>query len=137
MIAPDGSMDPTTVGYAPELEIDFGRMSTLSDGLYCQDHPAGEGAEAVSGATVSVHYTGFLPDGSVFDSSRTRAPFSVLLGAGQVIPGWDLGILGMRVGGTRTLVIPPHLAYGALGAGNGVIPPNAVLVFQVELLEVA
>ena len=128
-------MDPTTLEYAPELGIDFDRMSTLSEDLYCLDHPAGTGEEAVSGATVSVHYTGYHPDGSVFDSSRERAPFPVLLGAGQVISGWDLGILGMEVGGLRTLVIPPHLAYGTQGAGE-VIPPNAVLVFEVELLEV-
>ena len=74
-------MDPTTLEYAPELGIDFDRMSTLSEGLYCLDHPAGSGEEAVSGATVSVHYTGYHPDGSVFDSSHERAPFPVLLGA--------------------------------------------------------
>ncbi len=132
---PEASVDPTTLVYDSDLGIDFDGMTVLAEGLYCVDRPAGGGAEAEPGATVSVHYTGYLPDGTSFDSSRDRAPFSVLLGVGQVIPGWDLGLLGMRVGGSRTLVVPPHLAYGAQGAG-GVIPPNAVLVFDVELVEV-
>lgn len=132
---PAGSLDPATVEFAAELELDLARSSVLLEGLYCLDDPAGRGEEAEPGATLTVHYTGYQPDGSIFDSSRDRAPFSVLLGAGQVIPGWDLGLRGMRVGGTRTLVIPPHLAYGSQGAG-GVIAPNAVLVFEVELLEV-
>ena len=132
---PAGSVDPTTVEFATELDVDFGRTSTFLEGLHCVDNPAGTGEEAEAGATVTVHYTGYHPDGSIFDSSRDRAPFNVLLGAGQVIPGWDLGLLGMQVGGTRTLIVPPHLAYGSQGAG-GVIPPNAVLVFEVELLEV-
>ncbi len=132
---PQAFVDPTELAYAPELGIDFETMAVLAEGFYCLDDPRGDGAEAEPGATVSVHYTGYHPDGSVFDSSRDRGPFSVLLGAGQVIPGWDVGLLGMRVGGTRTLVIPPHLAYGAQGAGDA-IPPNAVLVFEVELIEV-
>ena len=98
------------------------------------DNVVGTGATAKTGDRVGVHYTGTLTDGTVFDSSRTRGtPFEFRLGSGQVIPGWEQGIAGMKIGGRRTLTIPPDLAYGARGAG-GVVPPNAVLVFDVELL---
>jgi len=111
--------------------------------LIKQDVRAGTGAEAVAGRTVTVHYTGWLyepgrPDnkGEKFDSSRDRnEPFSFGLGGGQVIAGWDEGVAGMKVGGQRTLTIPPAKGYGAQGAG-GVIPPNATLLFDVELLDV-
>ncbi|MDO9010370.1 MAG: FKBP-type peptidyl-prolyl cis-trans isomerase [Gallionella sp.] len=107
------------------------------------DTKLGEGAEATAGNHVSVHYTGWLYDeaaadhkGKKFDSSRDRGdPFDFPLGAGQVIKGWDQGFDGMKVGGQRTLIIPAHMGYGARGAG-GVIPPNATLVFDVELLGV-
>ncbi|MFN2525733.1 MAG: FKBP-type peptidyl-prolyl cis-trans isomerase [Actinomycetota bacterium] len=106
-------------------------------GLKYTDEECGDGEEAVTGAVVSVHYVGRLENGKKFDSSRDRGqPFAFSLGAGQVIPGWDEGVAGMRVGGVRELVIPPELGYGASGAG-GVIPPNATLIFQVELLEVS
>ncbi len=112
-------------------------------GLRMTDHQIGTGAEAVAGKTVTVHYTGWLfdaaaPDnkGQKFDSSRDRGdPFRFPLGAGRVIQGWDEGVAGMKVGGSRTLIIPPEKGYGARGAG-GVIPPNATLVFDVELLGV-
>jgi len=111
-------------------------MTTSSTGLRWRDDQAGTGAEATRGRTVSVHYTGTLTDGTKFDSSRDRGkPFEFPLGAGVVIRGWDEGVQGMKVGGRRTLEIPPELGYGARGAGN-VIPPNATLVFDVELLDV-
>jgi FKBP-type peptidyl-prolyl cis-trans isomerase FkpA len=111
--------------------------------LIRQDDVVGTGTEAQSGRVVTVHYTGWLYDqtrpdrkGNKFDSSRDRnEPFSFNLGAGEVIRGWDEGVAGMKVGGRRTLTIPPDMGYGARGAG-GVIPPNATLLFDVELLEV-
>ncbi|WKZ26129.1 MAG: FKBP-type peptidyl-prolyl cis-trans isomerase [bacterium] len=102
--------------------------------LEIKDLVVGTGPEAVSGKIISVHYTGTLTDGTKFDSSVDRnEPFEFTLGAGQVIQGWDQGFNGMKVGGKRKLVIPASLGYGAQGAG-GVIPPNATLVFEVELL---
>ena len=112
-----------------------------SSGVYSQtDVTVGTGAESTVGKTVKVHYTGWLwkdgQQGGKFDSSKDRGqPFSFHLGGGEVIGGWDEGVQGMQVGGTRVLIIPPHLGYGARGAG-GVIPPNATLKFEVELLGV-
>jgi FKBP-type peptidyl-prolyl cis-trans isomerase FkpA len=101
-----------------------------------EDIKVGTGAEATDGKTVQVHYTGTLTDGSKFDSSRDKGqPFEFTLGAGQVIKGWDQGVKGMREGGRRKLTVPPALGYGAAGAG-GTIPPNAVLLFDIELLKV-
>jgi len=101
-----------------------------------EDKKVGTGAVAEAGKSVSVHYTGWLTDGTKFDSSKDHGqPFAFQLGAGQVIKGWDQGVAGMKVGGIRKLTIPPSLGYGEQGAG-GVIPPNATLVFEVELLGV-
>jgi peptidylprolyl isomerase len=107
------------------------------------DKKIGKGAEALSGQKISVHYTGYLRDpkakdqhGKEFDSSVKRGPFEFNLGASEVIRGWDQGVVGMKVGGKRTLIIPAPLAYGERGVGNGLIPPNSDLVFEVELLKV-
>jgi FKBP-type peptidyl-prolyl cis-trans isomerase FkpA len=115
---------------------DISDLTTTASGLQYKDVTVGSGAEAQAGNTVSVHYTGWLTDGTKFDSSVDRdQPFSFPLGAGRVIAGWDEGVAGMKEGGKRILVIPADLGYGASGAG-GVIPPNATLVFEVELLDV-
>lgn len=104
--------------------------------LSSEDLEVGTGAEAKTGDSVKVHYTGTLTDGTKFDSSLDRGtPFEFTLGAGDVIKGWDQGVVGMKVGGKRQLTIPPDLAYGERGAG-GIIPPNATLIFEIELLEV-
>ena len=114
-------------------------MQTTPSGLQVEDTVVGTGAVAQAGSTVSVHYTGWLyvsgTKGRKFDSSKDRGdPFRFALGAGQVIRGWDEGVQGMAEGGTRVLIIPPDLGYGARGAG-GVIPPNATLMFEVDLLK--
>lgn len=121
--------------FAPALGVDLAKMTKTPSGLAYRDVRVGSGTTAKAGQTVSVQYTGWLPDGSKFDSSRDRnEPFEFPLGAGQVIRGWDEGVAGMRIGGRRLLVIPPSLGYGA--AGSGPIPPNSTLVFDVELLGV-
>ena len=112
-------------------------MPTTASGLIIEDVTVGEGAVAAAGQKVTVHYTGWLTNGTKFDSSKDRNdPFVFPLGGGRVIKGWDEGVDGMKVGGKRKLTIPPALGYGSRGAG-GVIPPNATLVFEVELLGVA
>ncbi|EIJ43492.1 FKBP-type peptidyl-prolyl cis-trans isomerase [Beggiatoa alba B18LD] len=109
---------------------------TTNSGLIYEDTIVGTGAEAIAGKKVSVHYTGWLTNGQLFDSSKKRnEPFQFILGGRHVIAGWDEGVQGMKIGGTRKLTIPPQLGYGARGAG-GVIPPNATLIFEVELLAI-
>ena len=124
------------------LSPTLSRGATMSDttntpsGLKYEDIKKGVGDEATTGKTVSVHYTGWLTNGTKFDSSKDRGkPFDFPLGGGRVIKGWDEGVQGMKVGGVRKLTIPPSLGYGSRGAG-GVIPPDATLVFEVELLKV-
>jgi FKBP-type peptidyl-prolyl cis-trans isomerase len=105
--------------------------------LKIEDVKEGKGEAAVAGDSLTVHYTGWLTDGTEFDSSKNSGqPFPFTLGAGQVIPGWDQGVAGMKVGGVRKLTIPPDLAYGAGGTPDGTIPPNATLVFEVEIVSI-
>lgn len=130
-----GDAEPKGSAAASAFEIDSAALTKTASGLQYQDVAVGTGAEATTGQTAVVHYTGWLTDGTKFDSSRDRGqPFSFPLGAGQVIAGWDQGVAGMKVGGRRKLVIPPDLGYGA-GGSPPVIPPAATLVFDVELLE--
>jgi peptidylprolyl isomerase len=124
----------TTQGKSKKMEAD--KTVTTASGLQYVDLVVGSGASPKAGQTVTVHYTGTLTNGNKFDSSRDRGqPFQFQIGVGQVIRGWDEGVMTMKVGGRRKLVIPPELGYGDRGAG-GVIPPKATLVFDVELLGV-
>jgi FKBP-type peptidyl-prolyl cis-trans isomerase len=119
-----------------DFAIDSAALTRTASGLQYQDVAVGNGAEAREGQVAVVHYTGWLTDGTKFDSSRDRGtPFSFPLGEGQVIAGWDEGVAGMKVGGRRKLLIPANLGYGEMGAPP-VIPPGATLVFDVELLDV-
>lgn len=127
--------DPTTATYAPELDVHIERMQRTDSGMYFEIVKEGTGATVEPGQTAVVNYTGWLPNGTQFDSSRGREPFAFSVGAGQVISGWDEGVAGMAIGEQRLLVIPPDLGYVAVGAG-GTIPPDATLVFEVELLEI-
>ena len=139
------TLDENAIGQAPErgLAPIQSKMDAKVKELQKIDVQVGTGKEAAKGQTVIVHYTGWLYDsaapgqkGAKFDSSRDRSePFSFTLGARKVIRGWDEGVAGMKVGGQRTLIIPPDMAYGSRGAG-GVIPPDATLIFDVELLDV-
>lgn len=123
----------TVMDEIPKVEI---KADTTASGLIVQDIKIGDGAEAKAGDAVQVHYTGWLVNGKKFDSSVDRKqPFNFKLGAGEVIQGWDQGVQGMKVGGKRRLTIPSELAYGEKGAA-GVIPPNSVLIFDVELLKI-
>ncbi len=130
----DSSGDPSLVSFAPGLGVDLTAMERKDSGLYIQDLQPGTGETASVGRQVTVHYTGWLPNGTQFDTSRTRTPFTFTLGSGVVIEGWDEGLVGMKVDGIRKLVIPSHMAYGE--QGRGAIPPNSVLVFDVELISI-
>jgi len=130
-----GPVDPEDLSYAPALGVDLTQMTRTGTGLYLQDEVVGDGPEALAGATVTVHYTGWFPDGFQFDSSLNpgRTPFTFgPLGTANVIAGWNEGVQGMREGGHRLLVIPYQLAYGPTGTSG--IPPYETLVFRIELL---
>ncbi|WP_375756051.1 FKBP-type peptidyl-prolyl cis-trans isomerase [Corallococcus exercitus] len=129
------SGDPAKVTYADSLGVNLSSMTKSESGLYTQDLVVGTGTEVVNGSRAQVHYTGWLPDGSQFDSSRGGTPITVAVGAGRVIEGWDEGLVGMRVGGQRKLVIPSELGYGSRGSPP-VIPADSVLVFDVEVVRV-
>ena len=128
-VAIEGDVERTT--FAPSLGVDLSAMSKRASGLYVQDLEMGTGAVAVRGRSVVVRYAGWLPNGKQFDSGE----ITVTLGQFKVIRAWEDGILGMRVGGRRRLVTPPNLAYGTRGAGDD-IPPNAVLVFEMQVISV-
>jgi peptidylprolyl isomerase len=122
-----------TTSFAPSLGVDLNAMTRTPSGLYYRDLAASDGAVSTNGQRLQMRYAGYLADGTLFDQNTApAAPFAFTLGAGQVIPGWDQGVAGMRVGGRRQLVIPPALGYGANRVGP--IPANSILVFTVEVV---
>ncbi len=135
---PDQSMLPpanrVATSYAAALRVDLSQMERRRDGLYVQDVTVGDGARADSGDVVTVEYAGWLPPGKQVDATEEGKPFKVAIGYGRVIKGWDQGIVGMRVGGERRLVVPPALGYGSFGKGS--VPGGATLVFDVKLVDV-
>ena len=128
-----GVLDPTELEFDASLGVDLTQMTKTASGLYYQDLVLGDGAAAQTGDQVTVHYTGWLHDGTKFDSSLPGDPVTFSL-AGNLIQGWKEGVPGMKVGGKRKLVIPPNLAYGK--RGQGIIPKNATLVFDIDLIGV-
>ena len=131
---PNSPSNPATETYASSLGVNIAQMQKISDALYIQDIVVGTGTTAATGRTVNVVYTGWFVNGTQFDSNVGKAPLSFILGTGQVIQGWDIGLLGMKAGGKRRLVIGSDLAYGSGGFQD--IRPNTTLVFDVQLLSV-
>jgi FKBP-type peptidyl-prolyl cis-trans isomerase len=131
---PGTPSNPATETYAASLGVNLAQMTKISDDLYIQDVIAGGGTQAAALKTLNVTYTGWLVNGTQFESNIGKSPLSFMLATNAVIPGWDLGLVGMRAGGTRRLVIGSNLGYGS--GGNGIIPGNATLVFVVQLLSV-
>ncbi len=129
---PEEAMSPEMVDYHPDLGITISEMMLHPSGVLWADAPVGTGDSLGVDMTATVHYTGWLSDGTEFDSSRGGNPFSFRVGAGEVIEAWDVGVIGMRVGGKRKLVIPSEMGYGS--EGFSVIPGNAILVFEIELM---
>lgn len=132
--APGLSSEPAQTTFAPALKVDLSSMRRTSSGLYIRDIEVGTGAVARRTSTVSVRYTGYLADGTILDTTGSGEPTTFELGGREVIPGWDEGIPGMKVGGIRRLVVPPGLAYGKRGTAG--VPPNATLVFDIQLVNV-
>lgn len=133
---PEAAANPSLVDYHPDLQVAIDEMEHHPSGLLWHDDSVGVGNDSLNvDMTAVVHYTGWLPDGTQFDTSREGGqPFAFRVGAGEVIDAWDLGLIGMRVGGKRKLIVPPELGYGV--AAYGPLPANAILVFEVELLEI-
>jgi FKBP-type peptidyl-prolyl cis-trans isomerase FkpA len=131
---PNNPSNPATETYAASLGVNISQMTKLSDDLYIQDLVVGTGTQAASGKTLSVTYTGWLANGTQFDSNVGKAAVSVTLGAGGVIPGWEIGLVGVKAGGKRRLVIGSALGYGPMD--YGVIPANSTLVFDVQVISV-
>lgn len=132
--APLPPTDPSMIFYAPELDVDLTEFELTSSGLYVQDIEVGDGPVARRDSRVWIHYVGWLPDGTVFDGSLGGDPYHLRLGGREVIRGWNEGIVGMRRGGERRLVVRPGLAYGS--AGRGDVPPGATLIFHLQLIDV-
>jgi FKBP-type peptidyl-prolyl cis-trans isomerase FkpA len=135
---PEAPLAPATpveqMTFATALNINLSLMTKTNTGLYYQDAPAGGGAAAAANSQLTVHYTGYFANGSTFDTSIGKTAFKFTLGTGSVIKGWDEGLVGMKVGGTRKLVVPASLAYGEAGFGS--IPPNTNLIFTVQLISI-
>ena len=132
-----GPTDPDITGitFAPSLNVDLAQMTKTSQGVYFRDLLAGSGGVVQGSSRIRAHYRGWLPSGSEFDANQPPAiPLEVTLGQGALIAGWEIGVPGMKVGGTRQLVIPPSLGYGS--AGQGPIPPNSYLVFTVNMVSI-
>jgi FKBP-type peptidyl-prolyl cis-trans isomerase FkpA len=132
--APGASSKPEETAFAPALKVDLSAMRRTPSGLYVQDIKVGTGAVARRTSTVSVRYTGYLADGTILDTTGSGEPATFRLGGREVIPGWDEGIPGMKVGGIRRLVVRPELAYGERGTAG--VPPGATLVFDIQLVNV-
>lgn len=132
--APAQPADAVTIEtYADSLDVDLAQMQRTSTGLYIQDIKEGEGEPVQAGQKVAMEYTGWLPNGRRFDTSEGKKPYEFTVGQGEVIKGWDEGVLGMKPGGRRRIIVPPKLGYGDEGAG-GYIPPSSVLVFDLQLV---
>ena len=132
--APVPSGEPEDLAFAPGLTVDLASMELTRTGLYIQDLRPGDGLIACRTSRVTLHYVGYLHDGTIFDTSAGGEPFQFRLGESEVIRGWDEGVRGMKIGGLRRLVVRPRLAYGSRGTGS--VPPNTTLVFDVHLLSV-
>jgi FKBP-type peptidyl-prolyl cis-trans isomerase len=132
---PPEAIDPADLTFAPRIAVELARMEKMPSGLYVQDLYVGSGLLVRMGSDITVHYTGWLHDGTQFDSSLERDPFPLTLGETSVVDGWEEGLLGAREGGRRKLVIPPNLGYGLEGR-LPIIPPQATLVYTIEVIDV-